>query len=75
MRLAQSNTFHESEMALCSEPTDQSAQKVLDGADIVRDAMLRQLWEGSVLNRSHFLGQNHQSGDDKRNEYNELKHQ
>jgi hypothetical protein len=30
-------------MALGSEPTDQSAQKVLDGADIVRDAMFRQL--------------------------------
>jgi hypothetical protein len=30
-------------MALCSERTDQYAQKVLDRADIVRDAMLRQL--------------------------------
>ena len=39
--MAQANTFNESEMALCSEPTDQSAQKVLDGADIVRDAMFR----------------------------------
>jgi hypothetical protein len=30
-------------MALCSECTDQFAQKVLDGADIVRDAILRKL--------------------------------
>jgi hypothetical protein len=30
-------------MALCSEPTDQSAQKVLDGVDIVRDAIYQQL--------------------------------
>jgi hypothetical protein len=29
-------------MALFYEPTDQCAQKVLDGADIVRDAMFRQ---------------------------------
>ncbi len=27
-------------MALCSDPTHQSAQKVLDGADIVRDGDL-----------------------------------
>jgi hypothetical protein len=36
---SKSNTFHESEMALFYEPTDQYAQKVLDGADIVRDAI------------------------------------
>jgi hypothetical protein len=30
-------------MALFYEPTDQYAQKVLDGADIVRDAMFQQL--------------------------------
>jgi hypothetical protein len=36
------NTFHESEMALGSEPTDQYAQKVLDDADIVRDAIFHQ---------------------------------
>ena len=30
-------------MALFYEPTDQCAQKVLDGADIVRDAIFRQL--------------------------------
>ena len=33
-------------MALFYEPTDQFAQKVLDGADIVREAMLRQQSEG-----------------------------
>jgi len=31
-------------MAHSSECTDQYAQKALDGADIVRDAMFRQLW-------------------------------
>ena len=34
-------------MALFYEPTDQFAQKVLDGADIVREAMLRQLSQAS----------------------------
>jgi hypothetical protein len=37
------NTFNESELARSSECTDQYAQKVFDTADIVRDAMLRQL--------------------------------
>jgi hypothetical protein len=35
-------------MAHSSECTDQYAQKALDGADIVRDAMLRQLTEVGV---------------------------
>jgi hypothetical protein len=34
--------FHESEMALFSECMPTCARKVLDTADIVRDAMLRQ---------------------------------
>jgi hypothetical protein len=33
-------------MALCSKRTDQCAQKLLDGADIVRDAIFRQLTMG-----------------------------
>jgi hypothetical protein len=37
-----SNTIHESEMALFSECMQWCARKVLDTADIVRDAMLRQ---------------------------------
>jgi hypothetical protein len=36
---SKSNTFNKSEMALFYEPTGQHAQKVLDGADIVRDAI------------------------------------
>src|SRR5208337_2349859 len=39
----QSNIFNESEMARSSECTDWCAPKVLDTADIVRDAMFRQL--------------------------------
>ncbi len=35
--------FNQSEMALFSECTDSYAQKLLDTADIVREAMLRQL--------------------------------
>ena len=35
-------TFNESEMALFSECMVQCAQKLLDTADIVREAMLRQ---------------------------------
>ncbi len=40
--------FNKSEMALFSECTDRYAQKLLDTADIVRDAILRQLtvWLG-----------------------------
>jgi hypothetical protein len=38
-----SNTFNESEMALFSECMLQCAQKVLDTADIVRDAWFRKL--------------------------------
>ena len=34
--------FNKSEMALFSECTDRYAQKMLDTADIVREAMLRQ---------------------------------
>jgi hypothetical protein len=36
-------TFNESEMARSSECTDQYAQKVLDTADIVREAMFQQV--------------------------------
>jgi hypothetical protein len=39
----QSNSFNESEMALFYECMLKCAQKVIDTADIVRDAMLRQL--------------------------------
>jgi hypothetical protein len=35
--------FNKSEMALFSECTDRYAQKLLDTADIVREAMFRQL--------------------------------
>jgi hypothetical protein len=40
--------FYESEMALFSECTDSYAQKLLDTADIVREAMLRQESRWSV---------------------------
>jgi hypothetical protein len=43
-----SNTFNESEMALFSECMLQCARKVLDTADIVREAWFRQL-SGKVL--------------------------
>jgi hypothetical protein len=39
--------FNESEMAVPSECRDQYAQKVFDTADIVREAMLRQLTHSS----------------------------
>ena len=38
-----SNTFPESEMALFSECMQECARKVLDTADIVREAWLQQL--------------------------------
>jgi len=38
----QSNIFNESEMARSSECTEQYAQKVLDTAGIVREAMFQQ---------------------------------
>jgi hypothetical protein len=39
--------FNKSEMALLSECTDRYAQKLLDTADIVREAIYRQLsWRG-----------------------------
>jgi hypothetical protein len=38
-----SNTFNESEMALFSECMQSCARKVLDTADIVREAWFRQL--------------------------------
>jgi hypothetical protein len=41
-----SNTFNESEMALFSECMPQCARKVLDTADIVREACSRQSWMG-----------------------------
>jgi len=40
--------FNESEMALFYECTDGYAQKVLDTADIVRDAIYRQLTKESA---------------------------
>ena len=43
--------FNKSEMALFSECTDRYAQKMLDTADIVRDAMLQQLPHGPSRNR------------------------
>jgi len=43
--------FNQSEMALFSECTDRYAQKLLDTADIVREAMLRQLTVRSGVNR------------------------
>ena len=39
--------FNKSEMALFSECTDRYAQKLLDTADIVREAILRQLRDGA----------------------------
>jgi len=36
------SSFNESEMARCSECTEQYAQKVFDNADIVRDAIFQQ---------------------------------
>jgi len=43
------NTFNESEMALFSECMLQCARKVLDTADIVREAWLHKLWEDRRL--------------------------
>jgi hypothetical protein len=40
--------FNKSEMALFSECTDRYAQKTLDTADIVREAILQQLSESPV---------------------------
>jgi len=40
---SKSKSFNESEMARSSECTEQYAQKVIDSADIVREAILRQL--------------------------------
>jgi hypothetical protein len=40
---SKSKSFHESEMARSWECTEQYAQKVLDTAGIVRDAMLQQV--------------------------------
>ena len=45
--------FNKSEMALFSECTDRYAQKLLDTADIVREAILRQLRESVVPNAEH----------------------
>ena len=41
--------FNKSEMALFSECTDRYAQKLLDTADIVREAMFRQQSQPTVL--------------------------
>jgi len=41
--------FNKSEMALFSECTDSCAQKLLHTADIVRDAIYRQLTSSCVL--------------------------
>ena len=42
--------FNKSEMALFSECTDRYAQKLLDTADIVREAIFRQpaVWQGAT---------------------------
>ncbi len=47
--------FNKSEMALFSECTDRYAQKLLDTADIVREAMFHQLSEFAVQNCTFFL--------------------
>ncbi len=43
--------FNKSEMALFSECTDRYAQKLLDTADIVREAMFRQLSLRTIIPR------------------------
>lgn len=43
-------------MALFYEPTDQYAQKVLDGADIVREAIFRQLFDLAFSPSVPFFG-------------------
>jgi len=43
--------FNKSEMALFSECTDRYAQKMLDTADIVREAMFRQLTSTTRIQR------------------------
>jgi hypothetical protein len=45
--------FNQSEMALFSECTDRYAQKLLDTADIVREAMFQQLTIASVWPTFH----------------------
>jgi hypothetical protein len=47
--------FNKSEMALFSECTDRYAQKLLDTADIVREAMLRQLSAWASPRRTCYL--------------------
>ena len=44
-----SKTIHESEMALFHECTPQCAQKELDTADIVRDAIFQQLGSDVIV--------------------------
>jgi hypothetical protein len=44
-----SNTFNESEMALFSECMLQCAQKVLDTADIVREAWFQQITRRNMV--------------------------
>ncbi len=41
--------FNQSEMALLSECTESYAQKLLDTADIVREAMFRQLTVPAII--------------------------
>ena len=48
------NTIYESEMALFSECMLQCARKALDTADIVREAMFRQLTITSLRNASAY---------------------
>ena len=57
--------FNKSEMALFSECTDRYAQKLLDTADIVRDAIFRQL--DSLSKQTHYLRRNPDSGDERKN--------
>ena len=53
--------FNESEMALFSECTDRYARKILDTADIVREAILRQLPQRNARTRAHLIaGQRHE---------------
>ena len=46
--------FNKSEMALFSECTDRYAQKLLDTADIVREAIFRQSWARLARREVHY---------------------
>jgi len=50
--LGWNGNFIESEMALFSECKQQCARKLLDNADIVRDAILQQLQAGQGMSKN-----------------------